>query len=130
MKARSPIMAQRRRARLSRIYSMRWWRKQRDLNYNLGLRSDGRPRLTDRRPMSPTEGRRHKKKIRKAIYRRFADRRHAMGLTVRGMLPRYRRGGRQRVLTPLEQLHASLRAEIKPVIHVEDYQFEERRFYR
>ena len=77
------------RAEMMKIWRRRWRIKQRNQFYNLGLRSDGRPRLTDRRPMTQCERRRHQRLMRKIRYQRFASRRKAAGLTVRGTRPVY-----------------------------------------
>jgi hypothetical protein len=69
---------------MMKVWRRRSYYKLRDKRYNLGLRSDGLPRLTDRMPCTADERRRRLRKSQKARRQRFIAKRHAQGLSARG----------------------------------------------
>lgn len=104
------------RKNMMRRHRLRWWRKQRDKLYNVGLRSDGKPRLTDRRPMTRFEFGRHRKKQRRRYYLKRRERLQKLGLNARGKSRigqgcrtdlNYRRV-RPKIKSPFEQIRREL----------------------
>lgn len=88
-----------------RIWRLRWWRRQRDKFYNLGLRSDGRVRLTWRGPVTSKERLRRLRISQKARRQRFIARRHASGLSARGNRLRIKPDNR----TPMEKFYQEIK---------------------
>jgi hypothetical protein len=90
------------RKQMMKVWRLRWWRKQRDKFYNLGLRSDGKARLTNRAPVTASERLRRLRLSRKIRRDRFIAKRHAAGLSARG------NPLREKLMTPLEKLFAEI----------------------